>query len=398
MNLSYIFKHLTQLADAPVRVYERAENGPWTEALCLNPNGGTKNPLPAVISDWLRKPLKSPALSCVNTAFYFSLIPFEGRRLLMGPVGLASPLQTKEQLQTEEPLETTSLCDMNLFLQATLLPWNLFSKKEMLPQELIASCCENASNVEVQRHFSQISYDNREAGNHHNAYSQEVRLLGSIERGDLKLLEQCQHEKIAGAFGTLSANQQRSIRNICISAVVLSSRAAIRGDVHPETAFSMCDSYILKIETANPLKSLENLVQGAETNFAAMVHSLQKSTEKKGMTLHHPLVEKCKNYVYDHLHGKTTLKDTAQALGIAPNYLSSLFKKYEGISFSDFVLREKITLAKELLIYSPLTYRDIAATLGFSSQSHLGEHFKKLTGMTPMQYRWQFAVTETDRP
>ena len=183
---------------------------------------------------------------------------------------------------------------------------------------------------------------------------------------------------------------------MCIAAVVLASRAAIRGGVHPETAFSLCDSYIIKIENTYPIDKVKTLVEGAQTNYAALVHSLQGTgTEKRDGSTSHPLVKKCENYIYDHLHGKTTLKDAANELGVAPNYLSTLFKRCEGISFSEFVIREKISLAKEMLIYSPLSYRDIALTLGFSSQSHMGEHFKKLTGMTPIQYKNRYAVTET---
>lgn len=51
-------------------------------------------------------------------------------------------------------------------------------------------------------------------------------------------------------------------------------------------------------------------------------------------------------------------------------------KQHEGVSFSDYVMREKIALAKSLLIYSQSSYAEIAATLGFFFQSHMGKHFK----------------------
>jgi len=57
-------------------------------------------------------------------------------------------------------------------------------------------------------------------------------------------------------------------------------------------------------------------------------------------------------------------------------------------------MREKIALAKNLLIYSPSSYGEIAATLGFSSQSHMGKHFKEITGMTPIQFRKRYGITD----
>ena len=48
---------------------------------------------------------------------------------------------------------------------------------------------------------------------------------------------------------------------------------------------------------------------------------------------------------------------------------------------TDFILKEKVKLARNLLSYSPYSYIEIATYLGFSSQIHLEKVFKKYTGM-----------------
>ena len=58
------------------------------------------------------------------------------------------------------------------------------------------------------------------------------------------------------------------------------------------------------------------------------------------------------------------------------------------------ILREKIGLAKNMLTYSGYSYIEIAAYLGFSSQSHLGKQFKKLTGFTLSEYRNTYGVRQ----
>jgi AraC-like DNA-binding protein len=68
-------------------------------------------------------------------------------------------------------------------------------------------------------------------------------------------------------------------------------------------------------------------------------------------------------------------------------YLSALFKKTEQITITDYILREKVKLAKNLLTYSEYTIEHIGLYLGFSSQSHFGKVFKKYTGVTPNLYR-----------
>ena len=75
------------------------------------------------------------------------------------------------------------------------------------------------------------------------------------------------------------------------------------------------------------------------------------------------------------------------AVGAHPNYLSSLFRKTEGISMYQYILDQKIRLAKNLLRYSNSTFSEIAGSLGFASQSHLGQLFRKATGLTLKQYR-----------
>lgn len=55
-------------------------------------------------------------------------------------------------------------------------------------------------------------------------------------------------------------------------------------------------------------------------------------------------------------------------------------------------------LVKNLLIYSQYSYIEIASYLGFSSQSYLGQQFKKLTGFTLKEYRDRYGVSEFKTP
>ncbi|MFS1663738.1 helix-turn-helix domain-containing protein [Streptococcus sp. zg-JUN1979] len=48
---------------------------------------------------------------------------------------------------------------------------------------------------------------------------------------------------------------------------------------------------------------------------------------------------------------------------------------------------ERLRRVKQLLIYSHLSLDDISHITGFSSQSHMGKHFKHHYGMTPKSYR-----------
>ena len=98
-------------------------------------------------------------------------------------------------------------------------------------------------------------------------------------------------------------------------------------------------------------------------------------------------ISRCKDYIFTHLHGKITVQEIAEAIGLEPNYLSALFRKEEHTTLKAYIMHEKVSLIKNLLVYSQYPYAKIAAYLGFASQSHMSKCFRIETGMTPGQYR-----------
>jgi AraC-like DNA-binding protein len=88
------------------------------------------------------------------------------------------------------------------------------------------------------------------------------------------------------------------------------------------------------------------------------------------------------------------VRELADELHVSMEYLSTIFKKTEQITITEYILREKVKLAKNLLIYSEYSAENIALYLGFSSQSHFGKVFKKYTGITPSIYRRRNAKIE----
>jgi AraC family transcriptional regulator len=69
------------------------------------------------------------------------------------------------------------------------------------------------------------------------------------------------------------------------------------------------------------------------------------------------------------------------------NYLSNLFSSIEGITLEQYIIRQKIEKAKELLFYDELNLSEIANRLGYSSVAHLSGQFKKVTGLTPSELK-----------
>ncbi len=249
---------------------------------------------------------------------------------------------------------------------------------------------QQKTSEDILKYFSDTVFLNQENHQQHNPYDQELRETQAIENGDMEQLEKSLAETYTGQLGRLAREELRNFKNIAIVNAVLSSRAAIRGGLLPEVSFTLCDAYIQKFEEINNLDSLRNLIKECKFHYCRLVSDTiaVKSLLKKKIP--HSRITQCKNYIFSHLHQKLKVQDIAKELDTTPSYLADLFRIYEGQSISSFILYEKIKLVKNMLVYSPYTYSQIAAYLGFSSQSHLGAQFKKVTGFTLRQYRERF--------
>ena len=69
------------------------------------------------------------------------------------------------------------------------------------------------------------------------------------------------------------------------------------------------------------------------------------------------------------------------------NYLSNLFSSVESTTIEQYFILQKIERVKELLVYDELSLSEIAFKLDYSSVAHLSNQFKKMTGLTPSQFK-----------
>ena len=105
----------------------------------------------------------------------------------------------------------------------------------------------------------------------HNPYELELRELDSIQQGNLEMLKESLKEAYRGEVGQLAKDKLRHTKNIAICVITLASRAAIRGGMIPEEAFSMVDGYIMRIEEMNNIVKIAAMMRQAEFQFTSCV-------------------------------------------------------------------------------------------------------------------------------
>ena len=92
-------------------------------------------------------------------------------------------------------------------------------------------------------------------------------------------------------------------------------------------------------------------------------------------------------YIEEHLHGCPTLAQLAAVVRLSPYHFARQFKAATGLPPHQYVIARRVERAKQLLQAGDLSLAEVAAHAGFSDQSQLCHHFKRLVGVTPGQFR-----------
>ncbi len=135
---------------------------------------------------------------------------------------------------------------------------------------------------------------------------------------------------------------------------------------------------IIKVKTLN-LITLLNRYYINEVNIDLV------STGSKPENL--ALINQVMEYIDDHVSEKLTLEKLSGIAHMNPSYFSTLFKKYNGLSISEYILKKRILLSIGLLSNKEDSVLCIAQMCGFRSSANFYKYFKKLTGKTPSEFR-----------
>jgi len=95
-------------------------------------------------------------------------------------------------------------------------------------------------------------------------------------------------------------------------------------------------------------------------------------------------------YIRNHYAEKITLAAIAASGGVSVSKCCILFSRYLGTSPMNFLTGHRIKIASQMLCSTDFQITDIAGATGFSGSSYFSETFRKVTGMTPRDYRTKF--------
>ena len=395
MNLEYIYEQMVRILHGNITCI--SESGA-IEA-CYGDMAVQCNPLftdPEFLSAVHERERKDyPDLFYEKDTILYAVVSLENAKIVAGPVSTEKHTKDSEHylMQHHHISDETgfrlSFCELKVFGSGILMLYHMITGKELTINDLWQkNGIRETDIIEVKGQISSVIFEHQEQELPHNPYDQEVRELDSIRHGDVEMFNRSLAETYRGEVGQLAKNQVRQAKNIAICVIALASRAAISGGMSPEEAFSMVDGYIMKIEDMNNAVKIDSMMRQAEYEFAECVAEIHKNQQKNEQK--NELVEWTKNYIYQNLHSDIVIGEIGQKIGVNTSYLSDLFHKVEGTTIQQYICKEKIRLAENMLRYSDYEVKEIASYLSFCSQSYFGNIFRQQTGMTPARYRKKY--------
>lgn len=218
--------------------------------------------------------------------------------------------------------------------------------------------------------------------NKESTYDYEREIISYIKSGQPEKLKQLFASTLNIKSGRMASDMLRQTRNMFICGTTLASRAAVDGGLDSSTAFRLSDIYIQKIEAENDPNAIMRMIYDMMIDYAERTKRAAFTGGGGSM-----LVKKCGRYIMNNITRPIRAAELAEHLGISPSYLCSAFKQQTGVTLSSYIASKKIEEAVRLLEFSDKSLSEIAEHLGFCSQSHFQNVFKKATGRTPRSYR-----------
>ncbi len=99
------------------------------------------------------------------------------------------------------------------------------------------------------------------------------------------------------------------------------------------------------------------------------------------------IIDKIQLYVQEHYAENIGRSEIAAELFLTPEYLAKLYKKKTGMNLKDYINEYRIKRAKQLLKFEGISISDVAEMVGFDNFSYFSTVFKKITGMSPKEYK-----------
>lgn len=175
-------------------------------------------------------------------------------------------------------------------------------------------------------------------------------------------------------------DQLRDAKDIAVTLNTLLRKAAEESGVPPFFIDSFSNSSILRIEQFRTTEELRFFYPDLIAGYCNLV-------QEYALNHYAPQIQSAMRIIQSDLSADLSLSAVAAKLNLNRNYLSDLFRRETGESFSAYVLKKRVQQAKHLLATTPLPVQDIACAVGIPDASYFARLFRRETGHSPKYFR-----------
>ena len=258
--------------------------------------------------------------------------------------------------------------------------YHLYNRFDILALKLLNT--RGNLHMNIEKELAKRLMDEGESGDRQVAYNHEIAFYELVASGNTTRFEEAL--KTIGSTQTLGVLSPDKVRNVKYHTVILTalvSRFCIEAGLEISVAYNLSDIFIELIDAANTVDEIYAVQNEMLRSYCRKMSDLSKNR----VVSRHIVV--AIDYIRSHIQENLTVESIADSLSLNSSYLSKLFKQEMGITLSRYIRDQKINVACNMLRHLDESSLTIANYLGFSSQSHFIQVFKKSTGMTPEEYR-----------
>ncbi|WP_274651180.1 response regulator transcription factor [Paenibacillus humicola] len=122
-------------------------------------------------------------------------------------------------------------------------------------------------------------------------------------------------------------------------------------------------------------------------DYADWILQVKNTAERMRLLDCHTMITKAKQFIHEHFNENISLQTVADHVHLSANYLSHVFKRETDENFIDYLIGIRIRHAKSLIRSTDSLIYEIGESVGYRDLYYFSKLFKKVTGMTPSQYR-----------
>jgi two-component system, response regulator YesN len=127
-----------------------------------------------------------------------------------------------------------------------------------------------------------------------------------------------------------------------------------------------------------------------------MTRCLCALSRGQGQELVQSSIQSVCTHIHEHMHEDLSLLKLAEISWFNPSYLSRLFRQTTGQTLSEYIAQARLAKARELLQDPGVRILDVSAAVGFESSHYFARFFRKMTGLSPMEFRERCRSAPTD--